>query len=154
MPHIHEHIDFTASVFIVNGNAVLLRKHEKYHHWLQVGGHIELKEDPVEAVLREAKEESGLDVILVGSAPPVSEGKSFRNILTPQFINRHTVAPGHEHVDFIYFGTSETRILNPHPTEQSVEMYWFTQQELEAIKKDIYESTYFYATTALAILGA
>ena len=60
MPHVHEKIDFTASVFIVNGDAVLLGKHEKFHRWLQPGGHIELDEDPNEAALREVKEETGL----------------------------------------------------------------------------------------------
>ena len=42
MPHLHEKIDFVAEAIIVYGNAVLLRKHEKYHLWTGVGGHIEL----------------------------------------------------------------------------------------------------------------
>ncbi len=36
MPHIHEKIDFTAEVFIVNSDKVLLRKHDKYKFWLSV----------------------------------------------------------------------------------------------------------------------
>jgi len=46
MAHIHEKIDFTASVFVVHKNKVLLRMHDKYKMWLSVGGHIELDEDP------------------------------------------------------------------------------------------------------------
>jgi 8-oxo-dGTP pyrophosphatase MutT (NUDIX family) len=38
--------------------------HDKYKIWAHVGGHIELDEDPNEAVLREIKEEVGLDVKL------------------------------------------------------------------------------------------
>ena len=59
MPHIHEKIDFTAEVFIVHHNRVLLRLHDKYNIWLSVGGHIELNEDPMEAAIREVKEEVG-----------------------------------------------------------------------------------------------
>ncbi|MFM2374525.1 MAG: hypothetical protein RLZZ234_520, partial [Candidatus Parcubacteria bacterium] len=49
MPHIHEKIDYTADVFIVHENKVLLRMHEKYHTLLAVGGHVELDEDPAAA---------------------------------------------------------------------------------------------------------
>ena len=41
MSHIHEKIDFTITVYIVYGNKVLLRHHDKYDFWLGVGGHIE-----------------------------------------------------------------------------------------------------------------
>ena len=56
MAHIHEKIDFTASVYIVFENKVLLRLHDKYNLWLGVGGHIELDEDANAALLREVKE--------------------------------------------------------------------------------------------------
>lgn len=45
MPHIHDKIDFTADVFIVHKNKVLLCMHDKYHMWLCVGGHIELTDN-------------------------------------------------------------------------------------------------------------
>jgi len=44
MPHIHEKIDFTADVFVVYKDKVLIRKHDKYDKWLAAGGHIELDE--------------------------------------------------------------------------------------------------------------
>jgi len=62
MPHIHEKIDFTAEVFIVHHNRVLLRLHDKYNIWLSVGGHIELNEDPMEAAIREVKEEVNIEI--------------------------------------------------------------------------------------------
>lgn len=52
MPHIHEKIDFTAEVFVVYKNKVLLRLHDKYKIWLSVGGHIELHEEPNQAAVR------------------------------------------------------------------------------------------------------
>ena len=48
MPHIHDLIDFTVDVFIVNNQRVLLIFHKKHNMWLQIGGHIELNEDPDE----------------------------------------------------------------------------------------------------------
>ena len=152
MPHIHEKIDFTASVFVVNGDAVLLHKHAKRGKWLQVGGHIELDEDPNEAVLREAKEESGLDVVLMGEATKIPDTTgSFRNLVLPQFLNRHVAdeTTGHEHVDFVYFGTSRTRTLNPRPEESSKELRWFTESDLDDPQYGLWASTLYYTKTAL-----
>ena len=64
---------FTAGVYIVahiNGEAkVLLHKHKKWNFWLEVGGHVESHENPVETALREAKEEAGIDVTLYPPKP-------------------------------------------------------------------------------------
>src|SRR3989344_1630221 len=101
MAHIHEKIDFTASAFIVHGDKVVLHKHKKLGMWLQPGGHIELHEDPVEAVLREAKEETGLDVDLVGNdLVPMDTKFGAREITVPRYINRHYFdeARTHEHI--------------------------------------------------------
>ena len=46
MPHIHEKIDFTVSLFIVQDGKVLVIHHKKLGQWLPIGGHIELDEDP------------------------------------------------------------------------------------------------------------
>ena len=73
MAHIHELIDFTVAIFVVNDEKVLLIHHRKLNRWLPLGGHIELDEDPEQAALREAREESGFDVELLGERPPVSE---------------------------------------------------------------------------------
>ena len=158
MPHIHEKIDFTASVFIVNGDTVLLRMHDKYKKWLSVGGHVELDEDPNQAALREAKEESGLEVILAGEiteAPSEDDG-FFKNLIPPRFFNIHQIKTGseHQHCDFIYFGTSSTREVCARPEEKQCEMRWFTRDELNDPSYDLYPTTRFYATTALDELGS
>ena len=152
MPHIHEKIDFTASVFIVNGNAVLLRKHEKYDKWLQPGGHIELDEDPAQAAVREAKEETGLDVELLGECPEITGAEgAIRSVRMPRFLNRHVAqaSTGHEHIDHIYLGTSSTRDLSPRPEERHCEMRWFTKEELDDPKYGLWPSTRLYAHIAL-----
>lgn len=72
MPHIHEKIDFTVSLFIVQDGKVLVIHHKKLGQWLPIGGHIELDEDPEQAAYREAREESGLEIELIGESnrPP------------------------------------------------------------------------------------
>ena len=57
MPHIHDLIDFIVDAYIVHNNSVLLILHKKLKIWLPIGGHIELNEDPDEALMREIKEE-------------------------------------------------------------------------------------------------
>ena len=73
MAHIHEKIDFTVAIFVVHDGKVLLIHHRRLDKWLPLGGHIELDEDPEIAALREAKEESGLEVELIGERPPTTE---------------------------------------------------------------------------------
>lgn len=60
-----EHV-FTASAFLITNDATppraLLHRHPKFNRWLQPGGHIEKLEDPVTALIREVKEEVGIDL--------------------------------------------------------------------------------------------
>src|ERR1700753_3574083 len=102
MPHIHEKIDWTVDVFIVNGDAVLLRKHDKYKKWLVPGGHIELDEEPTAAALPEVREEVGLDVELVGEVPKITEGGEYKELLAPRFMNIHPVSDTHQHLSVVY----------------------------------------------------
>jgi 8-oxo-dGTP pyrophosphatase MutT (NUDIX family) len=63
---------FTASAVVVDeaGERTLLVHHRKSGSWFQPGGHFEPGDaSPAEAALREAREETGLDVRLHGDAP-------------------------------------------------------------------------------------
>ncbi|MBI2053557.1 MAG: NUDIX domain-containing protein, partial [Candidatus Sungbacteria bacterium] len=92
MPHIHEKVDFTVEVFMVYGDKVLLRKHDKYKIWLSVGGHIELDEDPNEAAIREVKEEVGLDIVLADDLLPFRhESDAYRELIPPKFLNKNKI---------------------------------------------------------------
>src|SRR5262249_43279030 len=102
MAHIHEKIDFTVSLFVVSEKKVLLVLHRKLKRWLPLGGHIELDEDPEAAALREAKEESGLDVELLGERPPTTEFGT-RALLAPRFLDIHRITDTHEHIGMIYW---------------------------------------------------
>src|SRR5512140_3849290 len=52
----------TASCFIVDatGSRLLLHHHRRLERWLQMGGHLEGSESPLDAAMREGVEESGL----------------------------------------------------------------------------------------------
>ncbi len=150
MPHIHEKIDFTASVYIVNDGAVFLHLHKKTGRWLPVGGHVELDEDPNQTAVREAKEESGLDVELVGDRSYFDADSEERDLLPPQFMNRHLFKRGepHEHVDLAYFGRSKDRNV---VLEEETKYKWFTKEDLEAA--DLLPRIKSYAKAALDAVG-
>jgi len=153
MPHLHDKIDFTAEVFIVYNNNVLLRMHDKYKLWLSVGGHIELDEDPNEAVIREAKEEVGLDVELYKD-PKVKmiNINRCRELIPPMFMNRNRINENHEHVTLTYFGKSKTDKLILSEEEKSEGCKWFALEDLDSKDYDITETVKHYAKTALLTL--
>lgn len=129
MPHLHEKIDFTVQALIVHEGRVLLRMHDKYGTWLPVGGHIELDEDPVEALFREVKEESGLEIELLGGRPEVFPNGITR-LPAPHFLQRMPIGSTHEHVDMVYVARAMTLEIKPAPSEKDVEFRWFGPGEL------------------------
>lgn len=149
MPHLHEKIDFTAEVFIVYKNKVLLRKHDKYKKWLSVGGHIELHEDHNEAALREVKEEVGLDIKLFHHGHPLVRSEGYKELIPPQFSNRHKINDTHEHVTLVFFGKASTDQLILSETEKSDACKWFSKEELDDPTYGIAESIKMYAKSAL-----
>ena len=153
MPHIHEKIDFTAETFIVHKNKVLLRMHDKLKVWMSVGGHIELDEDPVEAAIREAKEEVGLDVKIIGETMPVgNEIYNYREIVAPRHLGRHDISSTHEHVVFVYYAVSETdEVKVSHHDHEKAETQWCSLEDLNTM--DLLPNVRFYAKEALEELG-
>ena len=150
MAHIHEKIDFTVEVFLVNKDKVLLRLHEKYKIWLSVGGHIELDEEPNQAAIREVKEEVGLDIQLIDELRPFKEeSNDYKELIPPKFMNMNRINQTHQHVTLTYFAKASTDQIVP---ESPTDIWkWVDLVELEVM--DVKPSIKFYARKALEELG-
>lgn len=155
MPHIHEKVDFTVEVFVVYGNKILLRKHDKYKIWLSVGGHIELDEDPNEAAIREVKEEVGLDIALADDPLPFRhQSDTYCELIPPKFLNKNKISDTHWHVTMTYFATAATdEVKESADTEVSDGCRWFTREELDDPRYGVKSHIGYYARQALDELG-
>ena len=97
---------FTATGFVVHRGCVALHWHPKVKAWLPPGGHVEANEDPVQAVLREVEEETGLEAAVVPTAPRLD--LRYPEHVQPPFTimieDIHDPVQGyHQHIDMIYF---------------------------------------------------
>lgn len=147
MAHIHEKIDFTVAIFVVHDEKVLLILHRKLGKWLPLGGHIELDEDPEIAALREAKEESGLAVELVGERPPTSEPGT-RALIAPRFLDIHRISETHEHIGMIYWARpigGDVKLA----TEEHHDIRWCSATELDELKPPMTNAVKWYCRQAL-----
>lgn len=160
MAHLNYYLDLCVDTYIVNGDAVLLRLHEKYNMWNAPGGHLDPGEDANEAALREVWEEVGLKVELVGPSDwQKTDTPTNRDLVPPHFVNRHPINDVHEHSSFIFIGRADSREISPQADEDknsAAECRWLTQSELdEMLKTDkrLRPETHRYATTALKLLS-
>ena len=97
---------FTATGFVVQDGATLLHHHPKLAMWLPPGGHVEENEDPVQAVLREVEEETGIRAEVVPT-PDFESGLGYPVQLPPPLTILiadvdDPVDGFHQHIDFVY----------------------------------------------------
>ena len=99
---------FTATGYVVWNQGVLLHWHKKINLWLPPGGHVEPNEDPVEAVLREIFEETGLVSKIFKNPNATTLHFDYPEIIEPP---RHILIEDiddpkdghHQHIDMIYY---------------------------------------------------
>jgi len=147
MAHIHERIDFTVAIFVVHEGRVLLIHHRKLDQWLPLGGHIELDEDPEIAALREAKEESGLDVELLGERPPTT-GSGTRALIAPRFLDIHRITDTHEHIGMIYWARPKG-VTTTLAVEEHHDIRWCSGAELERLQPAMSDAVKWYCRKAI-----
>jgi 8-oxo-dGTP pyrophosphatase MutT (NUDIX family) len=147
MAHIHEKIDFTVAIFVVQHGKVLLILHRKLGKWLPLGGHVELDEDPEAAALREAREESGLEVELLGERPPTTEPGT-RALIAPRFLDIHRITDKHEHIGLIYWARPRNGSLALAEAEHH-DIRWCSSDELEKLQPAMSNAVKWYCRKAI-----
>jgi len=147
MAHIHEKIDFTVAIFVVHEGCVLLIHHRKLDKWLPLGGHIELDEDPEQAALREAREESGFEVELLGERPPTTEPGT-RALLAPRFLDIHRINETHEHIGMIYWARPKGGKLALAAAEHH-DIRWCAAAELDQLRPAMSNAVKWYCHKAI-----
>jgi len=146
--HIHEKIDFTVAIFVVHDAKILLIHHRKLDKWLPLGGHIELDEDPEIAALREAREESGLEVELLGERPPTTEPGT-RALIAPRFLDIHRITDTHEHIGMIYWARPKGGTVQL-ATDEHHDIRWCSSVELDRLQPAMSQAVKWYCRRALA----
>src|SRR5205814_1537626 len=148
MAHIHEKIDFTVAIFVVHDGKILLIHHRKLNKWLPLGGHIELDEDPEQAALREAREECGFDVELLGERPPTT-GPGTRALIGPRYLDIHRISDTHEHIGMIYWARPKDGTVCLSPAEHHA-IQWCGPDDLEVLQPALSEAVRWYCLQSLA----
>ena len=100
--------------------------------WYIPGGKREAGESDEQALAREIKEESGLDVKLYNSDRQIEMGDVVQ-LFRPMHVLLENINPFHQHIDFIYYATADTDILNPQNGE-TTDLKWFTAKEIKSLK--------------------
>jgi len=123
--------DFVASVYIVNNGKVLMVHHKKMGMWLPPGGHIDGIELPTECAVREAKEEAGVDIELIGQEEDFDRVKV---MIHPKTVQLEDIEPGHQHIDMIYFAKLKDENQEIKNDDEGInEVKWFSKEELEEV---------------------
>ncbi len=122
---------FTVTGFVVDGDRTILHWHPKLGIWLPPGGHIDPDEDPVQAVLREVREETGID----GEDVPHEPLHAFTNVKrlpSPLSIIVADVPEGpHQHIDMSYVVRRRPGSTDCQP-EADHSFVWVAEDQLRA----------------------
>lgn len=149
---------FTASVYILHHEKVLLVFHKKMKKWMPPGGHLDPSELPPEAAIREALEETGVEIELISEEHVWVEetwnSKSFQRpfMCLVENISATPKEEAHQHIDFIYIGRPKnlgcesssidlgnTQVLY---NKQEVEdARWFSLSEIESL--EVHEELFY-----------
>lgn len=153
MPHLNFYLDFTIAVFIVQQDRVLMVHHRGLQRWLPVGGHIDPGEDPISAVHREAREESGLAIELLLDQP-LPELPDVKVLPPPVYMDIHPIEGQHAHLGMVYFarpvGGEVTLAAEEHHA-----IRWYTREEIETTPaSEMPVNVKFYALEALRRHGS
>ncbi len=142
------HRHFTATAFVVDARKrTLLMWHKRLGRWMPPGGHVDDDETPEETAKRECKEETGLDVEIIGEPQPdlFANAKAEGHMLTKpvaMLLENIPASPergeeAHQHMDFLFLArpVDESQILKL-AQEEGQELKWFTREEIAKLSTE------------------
>ena len=155
MPHIHtgagQH-DTTVSAFIIRmvdeQPKILLHMHKKFNKLLQPGGHVELHENPWQAIAHELLEETGYRLDQLDVLQPVGmltelPGETIHPI--PCIVNTHEIDNGgvpHHHTDSAYAFVTTSEPLRVPASGESTDLRWLSLADIDALpRSSLYDDT-------------
>jgi 8-oxo-dGTP pyrophosphatase MutT (NUDIX family) len=136
-----DEVHVTGSAVVVGRRGIVLHLHKRLGCWLQPGGHLELGEMPADAALREAREETGLDVTHPETGPRLIH------------VDVHAAASGHTHLDlrFLLFAPDDDPAPGP---EETPHARWFSWAEAAPIADPALVGALAAAHRAFVLQGA
>ncbi len=126
--------EFVATVYVVHNNKVLLVFHKKLKKWLPPGGHIDDNELPDETAVREVKEETGIDIELVGEKQH-KMSDIVEPLRTPEVVQVEDIEHDnevHQHIDLFYLAVPKTHKICM--SDESLDLRWFSLEDMEKEK--------------------
>lgn len=153
---------FTATAFVVDSQKrVLLLWHKRLGRWMPPGGHVDADETPEETARRECKEETGLEVDIIGDAQEdlfggnPEEGRMLKKPIAMLLENipesKERGEPAHQHMDFLFLArpTDEGQVLRLLEAE-GTQLRWFRKEEIAVLD----ERTEIFANVKAYILSS
>ena len=134
---------------------ILLGRQEVWpeHRFSTFAGFVEPGEAFEAAVVREVKEEVGLDIALFDTRlETIPTTETFRDLIPPVFMNRHDINVTHEHIAMVYFARSTTKEVINQESEHSDDIRWVSKADLASL--DLSPQVSVYAKRALEVLGS
>lgn len=123
---------FAVSAYLENESSILLVKQQA---WAPVGGCLEPGESPLDALVREVREETGL---IYGrdyaEFPDGSHDLGFGQMPGLICYEEHPVLPDGRHMCFSYFG--HTRHRNLAPCEEFTDCFWLNWPQFSELRDD------------------
>jgi 8-oxo-dGTP pyrophosphatase MutT (NUDIX family) len=119
------HVTGSAWILDTSGSHTLLTHHRKLNMWIQLGGHSDGDPDSLNVALREANEESGLEVVAL-------DDEVFD--LDVHLIPARKSDPAHYHYDvrFLLQAKSDGFTVS----EESLDLRWLSADELPALTQE------------------
>ena len=124
--------DLVVSGYLIENDKILLIDHKKLNLWLPPGGHIDPNETPDQALIREFKEETNLDIEILNQDKVVfpKEGKIKKVLALPIHVNVH-LAGDHDHCCFYYLCKSNNLEDLKIRESEINDARWFSKDELD-----------------------